>query len=97
MVAQLNTNKVRVSLAVEPNHIQMNPKVAKKDPDMNRKAGNSMPETRNRLAFIRLLRFKVSKWASSIKLFMPEGWQSLPHRKLWRGLVSRNLPKFPMR
>ena len=24
-------------------------------------------------------------------------WQSLPRRKLWRGLVYGNLPKFPMR
>ena len=42
--AQPNTNVVRVSFAVDPNQIQINPKVAKNDPDMNRKAGNSIPE-----------------------------------------------------
>ena len=29
-------------------------------------------------------------------LFMPEGWQSLPQRERWRGLVSCNLIKFPI-
>ena len=40
---------------------------------------------------------KFNKWASSIMLFVPEGWWSQPHRELWRGLVSGNLPKFLMR
>ena len=37
------------------------------------------------------------KWASSVMFFMAEGWWSQPHRELLRGLVSRNLLKFPMR
>ena len=44
-----------------------------------------------------LLNMAQGQWAISIMLFMPEGCWSKPHRELWRGLVSRNLPKFPMR
>ena len=42
--AQPKTNKVKVSLAVDPNQIQMKPNVAKNVDDMKRNAGNSIPE-----------------------------------------------------
>ena len=35
------------------------------------------------------------QWASSVMLFIAEGWWSKPHRELFRGLVSRKPPKVP--
>ena len=37
------------------------------------------------------------EWASSVMLYMPEGWMSKPHRELWEVARHPTSPKFPMR